>query len=163
MISTMTKNIQIRSDLKILFEHMVSLEETNYKDIFKKINKKYSREEAIECLERDHPNGQNIIYIYNSNQLIAYLRFIINGEKIRILALHLRKGKEHTLRKIMSQVYQKFSNLRFEKIDTDVHKVNNDSLLLHIRLGFQYRKMLKNKVSFTISKDSFLKRLEKYQ
>lgn len=157
------KSIQTANNLRVLFEDMISLEEQNYKDIFRKLNKKYSQKEALQFLERDHPNGQNLIYIYNANFLIAYLRFVVNDDKIRILALHLRMGYEYSLKEIMQKTYSIFSKLEFDKIDTDVHKVNTESLLLHIRLGFQYRKMLKNKVSFTISKESFLKRLERYK
>lgn len=143
---------------------MILLEEENYVSIFKLLNKKYSKNEALEVLKRDHPNGENIIAIYNKgNLLIGWLRFIIDDAKLRVLGLHIRKGNEYCLKEILIKTSFVFSSLNFEKVYTDVHKVNNKSLLLHIRLGFQYYKMFKHKVTFTLSKQSFLNRLERYK
>jgi L-amino acid N-acyltransferase YncA len=147
-------------DLDVLFNDMADLERKNYVQMFAEMGRIYDKEFSINMFKEDHPKGGGIIYFYTGSALTAFLRFVERSKKIRICSLQLKKGHENQLRNIIRSTYQLFSNIDFEVIESEVWKSNNASLILHIKLNFQYRRMNKHKVVFIIKKDRFLTSLK---
>ena len=146
-------------NLDVLFNDMADLEQNNYAQMFSEMGRIYDKEFSINMFREDHPKGEGIIYFYTGSNLTAFLRFVERTKKIRICSLQLRKGYENQLRNIIRSTFQLFSNLEFEIVESEVWKNNNASLILHIKLNFQYRRMNKHKVVFIIKKDRFLRTL----
>lgn len=147
--------------LETLLNDMAELEIENSFRISRN-EKELQKEKLLTLFNKDHQSFDNIIYHYEKKSLVAFFRYTLTNAKIRICSIQLKNKKEIYLRNLMTQTLIKFDTLSFNKVESEVYKKNSESLILHLKLRFQYKSNMGRKIKLLCPKNTFLISVKSY-